>query len=177
MITLLVASHLPWHWISTSAAHRHQPLPSIRLAGLTACLSFPLSALAPAESPLSPSAPTLAPAEGAWQCPAPAVYSLYSLYTLYTCGEMSECDDTPSQLWGCHIFSQTTHVIPRSAITSVTHKRGCRVVLAQAQERSSLQLSISNIVSIDNEACNFQFTRLKIKCYVGGWIVMIWLIK
>ena len=94
---------------------------------------------------------------------------LYTLYTLYTCGEMSECDDTPSQLWGCHSFSQTTHVIPRSAITSVTHQRGCPSVLAKAQERSSLQLSISNIVSIDNEACNFQFTRLKIKCYVGGW--------
>ena len=59
-----------------------QPRPSIRLPSLTACLSFPLLALAPAES-LSPSAPTLVPAEGPGSVP-PLQCTLCTACTLCT---------------------------------------------------------------------------------------------
>ena len=168
MITLLVASHLPWHWHSASAAHSRSPAPASR-AWLPDCMSqFPPPGSGPRCVSVSKCTDP-GPAEGAWQCPAPAVYIVYSLYSLYTCGEMSECDDTPSQLGGV-TFLVRRHMLFHVQLSLLSHTKG------DFGSRSRFA-SVSNIVSIDNEACNFQFTRLKFKCYVGGWIVMIWLIK
>ena len=96
--------------VMTLNIHLLRPQPSIRLSpGLlvshVSVPSFPLSAVAPAAS-LSQSAPTLIWGGLAQSRPC-SVHCVHTVH-LYTCGEMSECADTPSQLWGCHIFSQTT---------------------------------------------------------------------